>query len=205
MCRACAAHFTHWFRADPAADALPPGLPVWAVAAYADEAARVVMAWKSGHRPDLAPPLHRLARRMAARLAVELTAAQEEPPKVLLVPAPSGWRRRWRGNEVVLPLAQHLAAGLREQGLGAGVGNLLRRRGGGRHHLGASARRKERAAAITLRRSATVADGAAAVLVDDVLTTGATLGASAQAIGHIAEVRGAIVLAATPRPVSSSG
>lgn len=200
LCRECAEHFTHWFRAESAADALPPGIPVWAAAAYAKEAARIVMAWKSGHRPDLQGPLHRLARYLGARFG----RAWRPGAPLVVVPAPSGWRRRWRGNEVVAPLARELAAGLHAVGVPARSEAVLQRRGGGHHHLGKAQRRRERAAAISLRRGGSRRPwepGAQVLLVDDVLTTGATLAASAAAAAQLAPVIGAIVLAATPKPV----
>lgn len=203
ICHTCARAFTHWFRADAGADALPAGLPVWAAAAYARQAALVVMAWKSGGRPDLIAPMHRLGFRLGERLGEALPAG----PPVIVVPAPSGWRRRWGGREVVAPLSQEVARGLRARGHLAEVVPALRRRGGNRHHLSREQRRADRAASISLdhrARRAVAHEGDRAgvvVIVDDVLTTGATLAASAAAAGEIGPVVGAIVLAATPKSV----
>lgn len=201
LCRECARSLSFWFRADPAAPVLPPHLPVWAVGPYTGVAARIILAWKSGHRPDLQAPLERLAHQMGVRVA----RTQALEPPVLVVPAPSGRRRRWSGNEVVAPLARALARGLTSAGASAESHQLLRRRGGGEHHLGRAQRRTERASAIFLARpprsSTAAGPWAQVLLVDDVLTTGATLTASAKACEAIGPVRGAIVLAATPEPM----
>lgn len=203
VCRTCARSLGHWFRAESAAESLPPDLRVWAAGAYAGESALIVMEWKSRRRPDLDGPLHRLGTTLGLRYGQEVV----QEGSFAVVPAPSGWRRRLSGKEVVEGFAGSVAEGLRRAGHEATTAPILRRRGGGQHHLSGMQRHVERADAIRVRPAvlARVArvlpPGAQVLLVDDVLTTGATLAASAAAAKVLGQVCGAIVLAATPKSV----
>lgn len=202
VCAGCARGLDHWYRAEFDADALPPGLPVWAGGAYVGATAAVLMAWKSGHRPDLAPAFARLGFHLGARVSQEIPTGST----VLVIPAPSGWRRRWRGLEVVAPVAAAVARGLEASGTPARMEPALGRRGGRNHHLSRQQRIEDRRGAVHLRRryrrgSAGGGPEPEVLLVDDVLTTGATLAASAAAAEHLGPVLGAIVLTATPGPV----
>jgi predicted amidophosphoribosyltransferase len=127
---------------------------------------------------------------------------------VLLVPVPSSAAAlRVRGRDHVGELTAHAVAELRAAGLAAGEARLLRRRGRVRDSAGlsAAARRAnlagsfEPAGDLSLRAF----PGALLVLVDDVVTSGATLTEAAAALTATrrpAEVPVlAAVVAATPR------
>lgn len=157
------------------AEAAEVSVPVFAATYYNDTSRRLVLAYKHGGRSSLA---RLLARLIAARLPV--TPAGARPP--LLVPVPlHRWRLWQRGFNQAALLAQELA----RMGKGeAAVAALVRRRrtpslGG----LGRAARERALAGAIVVHpRQAARLRGRDVVLVDDVLTSGATSRACIAAI-----------------------
>lgn len=188
----------------PRLDRLEEGgpLPVWAVGDYAGPVRDVVVAWKDRERADLDGLLSAALRRVGATVAPTVRAVAGPAP-VAVVPAPSapGSRLR-RGREPVGVLARAVTAGLRARDVGADVVPALRRRRVTRDQvgLGVRARGRNLAASLTVRRQA-LRPGAPCVLVDDVLTTGATLATAEHALTDAgALVLGAFVLAATPAP-----
>ncbi|TWH26199.1 putative amidophosphoribosyltransferase [Isoptericola variabilis J7] len=184
-------------------------LPVWALVAYAGPVRDLVVAWKDRGRVDL-DRLLAAGMRRAAAVAPGVAAAA--PGGVLVVPAPSSAAaRRARGREHVRVLARAVARGLSDAGVPAAVAPVLRRRGGARDQvgLGSRARGRNLAAAVAVRRRALLRAGgrgpAVCLLVDDVLTTGATLAAAERALETAgAAVVGALVAAATPPPGTRS-
>ncbi|MCD2189140.1 ComF family protein [Actinomycetospora soli] len=150
-----------------------PGLPpAMALAPYRGAPRRVVIAYKERGRRDLAAPL-------AAALAAALAQALPRGPCVL-VPAPSRpGAARARGGDHMLGLARAVAAGTDHVVLPA-----LRLSWRARDSVGLDAR--ERAANLTahlrLRRRVRPGDGRPVVLLDDVLTTGATARTCARAL-----------------------
>ncbi|MFI7483315.1 ComF family protein [Kocuria sp. M1R5S2] len=194
--RACARPF----EASSAATLLEPPLPVTAAGRYAHELAVCLLAFKNAGRTDLAPAL-------AAGLATALHAAAREwpPGPVLLVPvpgAPAALRRRWFdpvrllledcARRGVLPPGARPVRGLRHRRAGILPAGPAQKR------LGRSARRGGARGALR----ATVPTGAPCVVVDDVLTTGATLTEACRALRAAgARPVAAVVLAAVRPPV----
>jgi len=205
-------------------------LPVWAPAAYAGPVRGVVVAWKDRARADLDRPLAAVGRAAGVALGPVLAAgaraaaAVRTAPAVraapgavrtdlVVVPAPSApAARRARGRDPVAVLARSVAAGLRAAGVRAQVVPLVRQRGRARDQVGLGSRaRGARLRGVDVaRRPGRVRDAlrdrTPCLLVDDVLTTGATLAACESALaGAGVPVLGAFVLAATPAPGERRG
>jgi predicted amidophosphoribosyltransferase len=178
---------------------VPPGLaPPWAVAAYDGTVKAVLLAHKEQSRLVLVRPLGAALAR-----AVTAAAAGRAGP-VLLVPVPSQPAAvRRRGHDHTLRLARVAAARLRRAGHPVGVLAVLRtaRRVADQAGLGAAERSANLAGALQVpARFAGLCAGRRVVVVDDVITTGATLEEATRALAAAgADVVGTAVVAATAR------
>lgn len=172
--------------------------PVWAVGPYRGAMREVVVGWKSRGRHDVEPALREAIRAAARQVVGDPPRARE----LWVVPAPSRLRRAVLGRSSVLVLADAVARGLVEgSGTPAKVVLAVGRRPGASAQRGRGARGRLQGARGAIRARLAVPADVEVVLVDDVLTTGATLAACAE---HLAaaggRVRFAVVLAAAPPP-----
>jgi predicted amidophosphoribosyltransferase len=125
---------------------------------------------------------------------------------VLLVPVPSSRAAlRTRGRDHVRELTARAVAELRAAGVPAEEARLLRRQGRARDSAGLSAAARRANLAGTFQCSSQPPRGALLVVVDDVVTSGATLTEAAATLSRGARPGAptvlAAVVAATPRRV----
>lgn len=190
LCDACAAAL----RPAPA-QARRGSLTVWSALDYTDVVGRVLVAYKDGGRTDAAPAL---AVALAAAVAAALAAAGPDCSGIVLVTVPSS-RRAWRArgfHPVDLLLAR---AGLRPARL---LRPRRRVRVADQVGLGRDQRLLNRGGTLAATRPLA---GQVVVLVDDIVTTGATLLEARRALHEAgADVFGAATVAETRRHLPDS-
>ncbi|MEU6223894.1 ComF family protein [Streptomyces sp. NPDC047042] len=185
LCPACRAALTGAVpsRVRPVPE--PLGLPVvHAATRYADEVRAVLLAHKERGALALAGPL-------GTALAGAVRAGLDEPPPgrrgVLLVPVPSARRAvRARGHDPARRIALAAAGDLRASGTPARVLAVLRQRRGVADQAGLNSRQRldNLAGALSVAPGGgrLLAGAGAIVLVDDLMTTGASLAEAARAV-----------------------
>lgn len=182
------------------ADQLPP---LWALARYTGPVRAAILAGKEKGRRDL-PTLLGAPLGAAVR---QLHAWGSAPAPIWLVPAPSRpSAARRRGGDPVRAMATVAARTVAGAGVPAGVAPCLVTGGRSRDSVGLDAAQRQRnlAGRVRLIGRAAPPPGAGALLIDDVLTTGATAVAAARVLrsaGH--PVVGMITLAGVPGWVSA--
>lgn len=186
ICGGCAAPGTGWCRScareltDAPVEVRPrvqPGVPVWSLGPYGGVRRRAVIAAKERGRRDLADPLGLAWATALARLR----RWGEIPPGLLtVVPAPSRPRAaRARGGDPVV-LAARAAARYDDR---LSVCPMLVTGAGVRDSVGLTAAARQRNLAGRVRLRAQAGTPAVPVLlVDDVVTTGATVAESVRVL-----------------------
>ncbi|MER5769100.1 ComF family protein [Streptomyces sp. NPDC001985] len=185
-------------------DPEPPGLPeVYATALYGDAVRAVLIAHKERGALGLARPLGRalavavraaaapcavsVARRSAGVRATGAPWAGEAP--LLLVPVPSSRRAvRARGHDAGRRVALAAARELRRTGTRASALPVLRQRREIADQSGLTARERVENLSGALEAVAgagRLLEGGRAVLVDDLMTTGASLAEAARALRDV--------------------
>lgn len=154
------------------------GVPCYAAGPYEGALRAVLLAYKHGG-------IHGFSRPLGARLAEPLrsacAAATRGPPVVVALPSRAS-RERQRGYRHVDDLVR---CALRSAGLRVPRMRVLRTLRGRTAQVGLDADARERnAARIALRRAAGSLHGLEIVLVDDIITTGATMRAAASVIAR---------------------
>jgi ComF family protein len=154
-----------------------------------------IVAWKEEGRTSLMRPLAHLLAASVVEVGGDSSAS------FALVPVPTSRRSRLaRGADVVDQLAREAAGLLRCAGADVTVRQALRvaRRTADQSGLGARERARNLAGAFALRSEERLTDGCI-VVVDDIVTTGATIGEAVRALtaaGH--RPRAAAVIAHRP-------
>jgi predicted amidophosphoribosyltransferase len=194
LCVRCAGAFNGPFDVHRLNTATGP--PISALAVYQDTPRTVVLAFKERGRRDLALPLGRM---MAAVLP---TLDNVEPPEDgtwWLVPAPSrAAAARRRGGSHMLALARCMATAMSVRGHTVAVAQALKLTRGARDSAGldAAARIVNLTGRVRVRPDGAPPPGTSVVVLDDVVTTGATAAACTSELATVG-VQVSVVLSLT--------
>ncbi len=202
LCADCLAELSQ-----PARPAVPTPCPAgfpptWTVSTYDAVAQAAVLAHKEHGRLALARPLGGALAGAVRAAVVESRAGPEVSVAIVPVPSRRSVTRR-RGHDPLLRVARVAGRVLRREGLAVSVAPVLRqaRRVADQAGLDRSARSANLAGSLRVPPGLRpLLAGLAVVVVDDVVTTGATLVEAARALSVTGRpVLGAATIAATAR------
>jgi len=175
----------------------------WALGEYAGALRSIVLAAKHRPRVDLSEFLWRCGITLGEHVAREAAWRTLDADEIWVVPAPSRFARRFRGQLVALDVAHGVAVGLLHARVDADDGRswmrvrvidavrlrvgsssqsgteILRRRG----HAGKSGAARAAGRSGSMIRRVDIVPKVNVILVDDVMTTGATVREMAQVLG----------------------
>ena len=180
-----------------------PAFPVFSLGEYGGRRRRAIIAWKNVVDRELTDAVSRIVEARALELAdalrprgAESAGAPRASGRILVVPAPSRFRRGHVGSLGAGEVARAAARGLTEAGGRADAVDALRT--GGARGSGLRGRRRKTSLIRVRREFRTELN---CVVADDVLTSGATLAGCARALEKAgARVVCAVVLAAAADP-----
>lgn len=177
-----------------------PRAPVYALSRYTGPARELVLACKDRGRRDLAAPLGAELAAAALRLP-EGTA--DVSGTVWLVPAPSRpSAARARGGSHMSAIAGHCARAMCDSTAGVAVAPALRLSRGARDSatLAHARRARNLAGRVTAVEAGLPPAGSPIVLLDDVVTTGATAAACVAALGRAGRTVACVLALTTAHP-----
>lgn len=178
----------------------PNGLPpVFAVTAYDGVARSALIAHKEHGRLALARPL---GRALALSCLAALSCCERDLVDVSLVPAPTTRARvRERGQDPLLRVARECRRALGRAGVAAVLRPVLRVARSVQDQAGLTAQARSANLSYAFEtRSRPDMDGRAVLVIDDIITTGATAAEATRALTLIgADVVAVAVIAATER------
>ncbi len=194
----------------PAVLALSPArTPCWSALPFDGPLRTAVSAYKDGGRRDLLEPLAAVLAGAVGRAAGEdpvLRRARRHDERVLVVPVPpAGRSRRRRGDDPVGALVRRAVDRLDDDTLVVVEALAHTRRVADQARLGRRARADNLGGALRVLPAARPAvRGSVCLVVDDVVTSGATLTEAARAL-RASDARHVVAatLAATPRHVTA--
>jgi predicted amidophosphoribosyltransferase len=204
LCRSCLAVLTapalpvaRLVGAEPGAWE-PLQLPLYAVAEFGGSARSALVAWKDRGRADLTPVVAAAVAHALSAVTAATGPRPGSPGPVLVLAVPSSRSAvRRRGSDLVPAAA---ARAVRRRGRADMVaGRLLRHSGRSRDQSGLGVTQRSENVAGRIRCGSAVL-GRPVILVDDVVTTGATLAEAARSVRAAGGVvLGAATVAATRR------